>query len=681
MRWTRNDSRTTTEPAGQAAAVRGVSRRLALAAGGSAGVLSLLSPLHSRAATATGSALGPGAVTSSGTTQAYSLADAAVRLAGTDGAAAPAGLAEDTVTVTIAVDGGRMLGVTFPRGTRASEVEVRTGDGRTWDAWTALPLSDNEPDAGSAEARRTVTASDPLWVGHLGAGAQVQVRLPRADVATARLHVVDPGVAAGDARAVRLVHSRRAAAPAAAATPQELSLDTGEEPVAPVVPDPVLPVPAPLAPTAPEPAPVAEEPVSKALAQPRIGSREAWGADETLRRAAAAYSTTIKAAVVHHTADKGSYSQGDVPAVIRGMYRYHTVSQGWSDLGYNFVVDRFGGIWEGRAGGITQAVIGAHAGGFNTDTFGVSMMGDFTSTAPTQAMLESVAQVIAWKLSLYNVKSGGSAQLLSAGGGTSRYKAGTAVTMPVVMAHRDVGFTACPGNTGITKMGWIRNRVDQLLQGAPTSPIAAKYAQSGGRAGSLGGSSGPETKTPGRPGAYQHFQGGSIYWSQATGAQIVKGAIRDRWASFGSENGYLGFPTRDEGPAAAGGAYSHFQGGSIYWSPATGAHVVRGAIRDKWSALGWERSFLGFPTTSEIPLPRGAFNHFQGGSIYWSAATGAKSVRGAIRDAWAAQGWENGRLGYPTSDEYDVSGGRRSDFQGGSLTWHAATGAVTKALK
>ncbi|WP_345712531.1 N-acetylmuramoyl-L-alanine amidase, partial [Kineococcus glutinatus] len=552
-------------------------------------------------------------------------------------AGAPAG----TTVVTVEVDGGSMLGVTFPRGTSATEVAVRTGDGSTWGAWAVLPISDVEPDAGSGEARGGTTGSDPLWVGRLGRSTRVQVRLPEADAATAQLHVVDPGTAAGDARAADLL-----SAPA----------------------DEVA-TPASATPT----------PERKALAQPRIGSRAAWGADETLRRDAPSYSPTIKAVVVHHTADGGSYGQGEVTAVIRGMYRYHTVSLGWSDLGYNFVVDRFGGIWEGRAGGITKAVVGAHAGGFNSNTFGVSMMGDFTSVAPPPAMLESVAQVIAWKLSMYNIPAFGQAELTSAGGGTARYKAGTTVRLATILAHRDVGFTACPGNVGITKMGWIRDRVAQLLGGAPASAIAAKYAASGGAGGALGDTRGPESSTPVRPGAFQHYAGGSIYWSQATGAQIVKGAIRDKWAALGWENSPLGFPTRDEGPAI-GGAYSHFQGGSIYWSPRTGAHVVRGAIRDKWTSLGWERSFLGFPVTDEVVLPKGAFTHFQGGSVYWSRTTGARVVRGAIRDAWAAQGWETGKLGYPTSDEYDVPGGRRSDFQGGSLTWDASTGRVTKAL-
>ncbi|NAZ78350.1 hypothetical protein GTQ99_23505, partial [Kineococcus sp. T13] len=325
---------------------------------------------------------------------------------------------------------------------------------------------------------------------------------------------------------------------------------------------------------------------ARSVPQPTIRSRAEWGADESLRRGGVGYSGTIKAAVVHHTADGGSYSAAEVPSVIRGMYRYHTVSLGWSDLGYNFVVDRFGGIWEGRAGGITKPVVGAHAGGFNSDTFGVSMMGDFTSVAPSAACLESVARVIAWKLSTYALPADGTAWLTSAGGGTARYAAGTTVKLRTVNAHRDVGFTACPGNVGFTRMGWIRDRVAQIMGSAPSTAIDAKYAALGGGAGTLGGPTTAESTTPAGSGTYRFFTGGAIYASAATGAHTVRGAILEHYGRLGWETG-MGFPTTDDSPAK-GGFYTHFQGGSIYWSPATGAHEVRGAIREKWASMGWE---------------------------------------------------------------------------------------------
>lgn len=188
-----------------------------------------------------------------------------------------------------------------------------------------------------------------------------------------------------------------------------------------------------------------------------------------------------------------------------------------------------------------------------------------------------------------------------------------------------------------------------------------------------------EQPTPGGTGAYNHFLGGSIYWSPPTGAKVVRGAILERWATTGWERGVLGFPTTSEAPTPwRPGAYSHFQGGSVYWSPATGAEVVRGAILQRWAETGWEQGLLGFPTTSESATPRrpGAYSHFQGGSVYWSPHTDAHVVVGTIRARWAELGWESSALGFPTSDEYAVPGGRRSEFEGGTIDWDAATGST-----
>jgi uncharacterized protein with LGFP repeats len=159
----------------------------------------------------------------------------------------------------------------------------------------------------------------------------------------------------------------------------------------------------------------------------------------------------------------------------------------------------------------------------------------------------------------------------------------------------------------------------------------------------------------------------------------VYGSIGEKWMDKGGRTGLLGYALTDEtGTPNKPGRYNHFKNGSIYWSPTTGAQEVHGSIRAKWAAMGWENSLLGFPTTDEIrtPTKAGAFNHFQGGSISWSPGTGAHEVHGDIRGLWSRMGWENSQLGFPTSDEYGISGGRRSDFQGGCrIDWFPATGA------
>jgi len=190
-----------------------------------------------------------------------------------------------------------------------------------------------------------------------------------------------------------------------------------------------------------------------------------------------------------------------------------------------------------------------------------------------------------------------------------------------------------------------------------TSLITAKHAALGGDGGFLGSATTAVTVCPDGRGYYRHFRGGSIYWHPFTGAHEVHGAIRGKWSSLGWERSFLGYPTTDEtaGRELQGqGRYNHFQGGSIYWHPATGAHEVHGAIRVKYLELGAESSFLGYPTTDETTTPDkiGRFNHFQAGSIYWTPSTWAHEVHGLIRQLWSQGGWErNPELGYPVTDE------------------------------
>jgi len=222
----------------------------------------------------------------------------------------------------------------------------------------------------------------------------------------------------------------------------------------------------------------------------------------------------------------------------------------------------------------------------------------------------------------------------------------------------------------------------QVPAAAP-DPIAARYDQFGVGGGYLGAPIGGQYTVPG--GTAQNYTGGRIYYSAATGARVVHGAILTDYLALGGPAGRLGLPGTDELPTAdGGGRYNHFTGSggaSIYWTPASGAHAIQGAIRTLWAAAGWERSLLGYPTTDETTTPDGVgrYNHFTGsaGSIYWTPASGAHEVHGAIAARWAAVGWERSPLGYPTSNEYTVTSGRANTFTHGTITWTAATGATT----
>jgi Polysaccharide deacetylase/LGFP repeat len=180
-------------------------------------------------------------------------------------------------------------------------------------------------------------------------------------------------------------------------------------------------------------------------------------------------------------------------------------------------------------------------------------------------------------------------------------------------------------------------------------------------------------------GCYRMYKGGAIIWSPASGAHYSVGAIRVAWAGTDYERGFLGYPTTNEVPGLVnGGVYQMYQRGAIIWSPASGAHYSVGAIRQAWAGTGYERGGLGYPTTNEVGglVRGGVYQMYQRGAIIWSPASGAHYSIGAIRQAWAATGYERGRLGYPVTNEFASGGGVAQDYQGGRINWTAGGGAT-----
>ncbi len=214
-------------------------------------------------------------------------------------------------------------------------------------------------------------------------------------------------------------------------------------------------------------------------------------------------------------------------------------------------------------------------------------------------------------------------------------------------------------------------------------PVVRHHCELGGAAGFLGSPTTAVLPAPDGIGRFQYYRGGAIYWTAITGAHEVHGANLEKWRSMGWERSPLGYPVTDEfGMPDGVGRASHFQGGAIYWTPATGAHEVHGAIIGTWRSTGWERGPLGYPVTDEFGMPDGVgrAGFFQGGAIYWTPPTGAHEVHGAIFATWRSMGYERSALGYPITDEYGVTAGQQSDFQGGFLRWTAATHTVRTAL-
>jgi hypothetical protein len=190
---------------------------------------------------------------------------------------------------------------------------------------------------------------------------------------------------------------------------------------------------------------------------PAIITRTGWGADESIRRAAPYYADTVHLAIVHHTAGSNSYTKAQSAAIVRAIEVYHVKGNGWNDIGYNFLVDKYGQIFEGRYGGMTLPVIGAHAQGFNTGSAGVAVIGDYSSTSITPAARAALVSLLAWRLDLVHVDPLSSLVRISAG--NPRYRAGTAVTLRAISGHRDVYDTSCPGASLYGQLPSIRSEV------------------------------------------------------------------------------------------------------------------------------------------------------------------------------------------------------------------------------
>jgi flagellar hook assembly protein FlgD len=196
---------------------------------------------------------------------------------------------------------------------------------------------------------------------------------------------------------------------------------------------------------------------------PVIVARSAWGAEEDIVRAKPAIAPAIKLAIVHHTAGTNSYSPAQAAAIVRGIEVYHVQGNGWNDIGYNFLIDRYGTVYEGRGGGIDKNVVGAHSEGFNSQTVGVSLIGNFQSAKPPAAMQAALVKLLAWRLDLAHIDP--LSRVVYASGGNAKFKAGKLVTLRAVSGHRDTGPSECPGNGAYALIPGLAKRVS--LTGLP----------------------------------------------------------------------------------------------------------------------------------------------------------------------------------------------------------------------
>jgi N-acetylmuramoyl-L-alanine amidase-like protein len=335
------------------------------------------------------------------------------------------------------------IAVTWDQGRgRPPTMSIATGPRRRELAAAVRVDGEGGPDPATPEVHSSALGSDYLWTGGARC-ARVRLDLPR-------------GASISAVRVAYLNTSGTSAGPGTGPPDVGPSLDGGTS------------MPA----------------ANAATRRPHFITRAQWGANPKLMNCTPGVASFLTNAFVHHTAGSNGYSRSQADDVVRGIYAYDTQIRGWCDIGYNFLVDRYGDVFEGRSGGVTNDVIGAAQMGFNTGAFSVSVMGTFDVVAPPPAAIRALERVLAWRLDVAHVNPASWQPMTSAGGSTTRYKKGTTVRLHAISGHRDTGLTDCPGgrlyallpairrvvtHTGLPKFYAPRLSTASLVAGEPTA--------------------------------------------------------------------------------------------------------------------------------------------------------------------------------------------------------------------
>ena len=481
-----------------------------------------------------------------------------------------------------------LVGLTWRDGTAPADmhVRVRTHDSAGWSEWTEMHFHPGEGPAPDEESGPTRAGTDPLWVDSAD-GVQAEV-LSASGVAPAdpELALVDPGATPAGATVGAAVTGADSDGAAAATT----AFQTGSSD------------------------PNASTSASVSY-RPRIVSRRQWGADRSLRSHCDSprRARTLKMVFVHHTAGTNDYSRSEAPAIVRSIYAYHTQGQNWCDIGYNFLVDRFGTVYEGRAGGVNTPVRGAHTGDYNTLSAGVSLIGNFEKKQPSRAMKRGLTQLVSWKLSSYYRDP------------TSRTRL-AGVRFRRISGHRDAMSTACPGRYAYAWLPKLRQRVERRV-GNASSPIAAKAERLRAQGSGVGAPYRGEEASV-NDGRRTEFAHGWIYWKDGLGAHPVAGRVSGRYKSLGRAGGPLGYPASDTWSIRGDhGRGQTFRNGRIFRVWGHGTAATFGRIDRRYRRLHSVRGRLGLPTNSQNRTRHGWAAGFQHGRITWNTSTGRVRVR------------------------------------------------------
>ncbi|MGX1804702.1 N-acetylmuramoyl-L-alanine amidase [Nocardia sp. NPDC055321] len=362
---------------------------------------------------------------------------------------------------------------------------------------------------------------------------------------------------------------------------------------------------------------------------PKVITRSQWGADEDLRCEEPTYDDGLAAITVHHTAGRNDYSRSESAGIVRAIYSYHAKTLGWCDIGYNALVDKYGQIFEGRFGGLDRPVEGAHSGGFNINTAGVALMGNYEEDTPSEVSMQAMGKFIGWRARVAGIDPEGTTTMYSEGSDYTRYALGQAVKLPTIFAHRDVGNTSCPGDA-------VYDRMDRIRE------IAEKFAGPSPLADPPSTTKPPTPRSPAEQNAnYQPQPAPSAEDDIATLAELTTtllglidtNPVAKYWNEQGGPNSALGQPKSAPQPTMDGGQYARFVNGYVYSTPKGQVYALLGKILERFVQLGGATGILGLPTSNEYAVKDGVRTDFQFGSLIFNRLTGIVTT---ILQHWGA---------------------------------------------
>ena len=430
-------------------------------------------------------------------------------------------------------------------------------------------------------------------------------------------------------------------------------------------------------------APVAE---TYTQGMPKVISRAQWGAGAG---PGATYTEPVSAATVHHTAGSNDYTPAQAAGIVRGIWDYHTNTLGWGDIGYNALVDKFGNIYEGRAGGMDKAVEGAHVGGFNENTWGVSMMGDYQKAQPSPAAIQAMGEIIGWKAAVAGFDPLGKTDLYADFNfGGSRYAAGQGGSFNTINAHRDFHYNTCPGDNLYAQLGTIRtiaaakaaavktggavtNPAQPTVPANPTPPVTTDPSRKKGTVTNADGT----TTTVTSPDASSQARGldlAGLASGDPVAVATAAGTIAGVLVLFANQYGLL------PGGAKSVGGIEILPGLTLasvtpYIGPIL-KFAGQGEAADMWKQF---EPTLGMITGTTGGVGGNNYAFFENGIAIQNSSGDIHTMPGEIADAWLQQGLDGGPLGLPTSDQYSPTKDEvKVDFQGGNISFNPQTGAV-----